>query len=87
MACFLIMVQHMFVDKTTAHHIFANQAEPVFRRVMTSAWTNACKKTVICNYLEKCSERDKKIGIFMDVFNTHQIAQLCLDYIRAYGVI
>jgi hypothetical protein len=39
------MVQHMFVDKTTAQHIFANQAKPVFRRMMTSAWPNAHKKT------------------------------------------
>jgi hypothetical protein len=45
MACLLKMVQHMFVDKTTAQHIFANQAKPVFRRMMTSAWPNAHKKT------------------------------------------
>jgi hypothetical protein len=25
-SCFLVMAQHMFVDKTTAQHIFADQA-------------------------------------------------------------
>lgn len=43
MSCILIMVQHMFVDKTAAQDIFTDQAQPVFSRVMTSARTNAHK--------------------------------------------